>query len=107
MCPFPIVWGIPNGTPEGDLLELRRNIVAVLKEKMGIPARYIHPLFPTDNVWIAPQGEVDGSDVILVRLGHRDVPWGVGRVRAGIGTSLAEGKRCPFGFGNGGVRSPW
>lgn len=65
--PFPIVYGIPQGTSDEKLAKLRENIVAKLVEVMEVPANWVRPFFPFDLL-PDPQTEADGSNTIYVAL---------------------------------------
>ena len=65
--PFPILFGVPEDTPEEVLKVLRRDIVATLASKMRVPANWIHPFFPKDLLG-EPEEEADGSSTIYVSL---------------------------------------
>lgn len=65
--PFPIVWGIPYGTPNFVLVELRKNIVATLAETMPVKAGGIHVFFPDDMLG-EPTDISEGSSTIYVQL---------------------------------------
>lgn len=65
--PFPIVFGIPVGTSEEELVRLRRGIVRVLKKEMGAPPSWTHVFFPKDMA-PDPVEEADGCNTIYARL---------------------------------------
>lgn len=65
--PFPIVHGIPDGTPVQVVSQLRRDIVAALVNKLACLPAIVTPYFPKD--WLGdPAGPEDGGKTIYVRL---------------------------------------
>jgi hypothetical protein len=65
--PFPIVYGIPQDTPETVLNGLRKDIVAVVAKYMGCNTTWVRPFFPKDFL-AEPTRESDGCKTIFVEL---------------------------------------
>ncbi|NMB91516.1 hypothetical protein GYA37_01550 [candidate division WWE3 bacterium] len=66
--PFPIVFGIPEGTSKETLSELRKGIVSSIVTTMEVPTNWVHPLFVSDLLGEEPKEETEGSNTIYVRL---------------------------------------
>jgi len=86
--PFPIVSGIPKRTPVKLVSQLRRDIVAVLVNKLNCSPAVITPFFPKD--WLdAPVESEDGGKTIYIRLdtGMLD-GWSSGEEADNLATEL-------------------
>lgn len=65
--PFPMISGIPRGTSEELLRQLRLDVVACVSKHMNVKPSWVHPFFLEDMLPTAVLPE-EGSSTIYVRL---------------------------------------